>query len=501
MKPSLFETAFFVPLIMIKFRSYILLLLTFLIVDKIDAQIDHLRTIDVSKSRDAVQLDRSGVEFVEIFCENFANGFDGNNGYGEWFVEDNGGNEIWQEGASGGPSGPLAGSFGPINSPSSENGYALFDADLFNDPSDPQLVSGSITSPSIDMSEMGTVIVDFYQSYLYCCVTESPFKLEVSINNGTEWTVFEAHGDFPEVTNEPSPNNMFTSVDISCLAAGEENVKIKLSFNRQMNPNITHYFWMIDDLCIHENPNEYDVSVLRNTNADLAVDWEFYETLYNQFPDSEPNGGLLVGTILSNDGVNDVEGANLIIDIWNEDQSELLWTVEEEFDLLANVNNLNCPHPLYDTLYVSTGWNPEGESEYWIESTVELNDVPDSSPDNNSVERDIFVNEDFYSSAKGPFPNEVRPDFDEDSGLYENIGFGYFFRPNQEGELVGVDVNFGFNTDFGTEFVLRVMGSNDELVPLDEMPVYTETEFYVEEYMLPDGLSEHFVTLYLDECF
>ena len=83
-----------------------------------------------------------------LFYEDFANGFDGNNGIGGWTVEDTGEGLIWQhvdvagngyyaDGSASGvqpPAGEFSTNIASLNSTTADNGWMVFDCDYFNTP-------------------------------------------------------------------------------------------------------------------------------------------------------------------------------------------------------------------------------------------------------------------------------------------------------------------------------------------------------------------------------
>ncbi|MBL7943024.1 MAG: hypothetical protein JNM00_09675, partial [Flavobacteriales bacterium] len=50
----------------------------------------------------------------EFFCEDFANGFDGNNPYGAWTFEDSGDNTIWMMADANSPAGEFSTNLDPM---------------------------------------------------------------------------------------------------------------------------------------------------------------------------------------------------------------------------------------------------------------------------------------------------------------------------------------------------------------------------------------------------
>lgn len=126
-----------------------------------------------------------------------------------------------------------------LTSTSAANGWVIFDCDLFkvseiaaNNPAED--VSGYLTSPVIDFSSMSSVIFEFQQAFRYCCFDALPIFVEVT-NDGTNWVVFNGAPGFTGGANDASANPLVTALDISGVAAGESNVRIR--FGWQANGN------------------------------------------------------------------------------------------------------------------------------------------------------------------------------------------------------------------------------------------------------------------------
>jgi len=74
----------------------------------------------------------------------------------------------------------------------------------------------------------------------------------VSIDGGTNWTVFPANGSFNPSANSLSANPLNTRVDISCAAAGQSSVLVRWGYNTAAAAGYSHYFWGIDDIEIFD---------------------------------------------------------------------------------------------------------------------------------------------------------------------------------------------------------------------------------------------------------
>ena len=227
-----------------------------------------------------------------LFYEDFANGFEGNNGIGAWTSEDTGEGLIWQavdaagngyyaDGSASGvqpPAGEYSTNIGSINSTTADNGWMVFDCDYFNTPISEgyENTEGWITSPSLDFTDVGSVVITWEQYFRYCCYPYAPIYLEVSNDGGLTWTTFDAHGTFIESANQASANVLTTSVDISCVAANNADVQVRFSYLQapETGDAYSHYYWGIDDVTISENPVANDLSTVQLTNGDV---WNVFE--------------------------------------------------------------------------------------------------------------------------------------------------------------------------------------------------------------------------------
>jgi hypothetical protein len=124
-----------------------------------------------------------------FFYEDFANGFAGNNGFGEWTFEDSGNNTIWMVADANSPAGEWSTTAAQLNSTTANNGWMIFDCDMYNTQfaganegqinGDEQYVDveGWLVSPVMDMTLLSSVIVDWEQYFRYCCFSFAPFFL------------------------------------------------------------------------------------------------------------------------------------------------------------------------------------------------------------------------------------------------------------------------------------------------------------------------------------
>ena len=71
---------------------------------------------------------------TDFFYEDFSNGLDGATAYGAWTTEDTGTSDIWMMADANSPGGEFSNAATRLASESAENGWVIFDCDLYNTP-------------------------------------------------------------------------------------------------------------------------------------------------------------------------------------------------------------------------------------------------------------------------------------------------------------------------------------------------------------------------------
>lgn len=405
----------------------------------------------------------------QFFCEDFSNGFDGNNPFGAWTIEDSGDNSIWMMATASSPAGEFSSNLDPLESPTADNGWVIFDCDLFNTPiSDGyEDVTGWLYAPVLDCSALNSVIVEYYQYFRYCCFSTSPLTLEVSTNGGTDWTIFPGHGDFVQSTNTLSANPLLTVVDISCVASGEEEVQLRWGFNSAVATGYSHYFWGLDDICVYENPAVNDLEIVQVMNGDIFNIWEYRVTPIEQAI-AEVDGGMVAGAIFRNIGSATQESTVVTWEILDSDGSTVLATIETDpFEYNSSPDALTCPNNLRDTLYVNTGWVPDGVGNYFVRATISSENA-DETEENNTLVHDIVYTDSpsvYGHDDENALDIEVGPRESEDNpGFFDQTGYACFYTfPNAASEAFGLSVQFGPSSEEPCEFVAGVFQVTDNL--------------------------------------
>ena len=445
---------------------------------RIGSQHDFNSALRPASEREIARANANGQENLNLqrgaggdfFCEDFANGIDGNNPFGAWTIEDSGNNTIWMEATANSPAGEFSTNIAALNSPTGDNGWMIFDCDFYNTPIADGFedVTGWLYTPVIDMTAIDAPIVEWYQYFRYCCFPGSPLTLEVTNDGGSTWVVFDAHGIFIEAANEASANPLQTRVDISCVAANQAAVQVRFGYNSAGNTGYSHYYWGIDDVCIYDNTVNDDLEVLQIANGDIFNWWEYRTTPFEQRI-LTADDGLIAGTVFQNNGKNDQTNCVITIDILDDQMSVVHTISSAPFDVPANANAPTCPHQKSDTLYIATDWEPTGPGMFYLRSTI-TSDAVDEDDTNDSLEKwfaysdDVYGHEDVAALNGELFPRES--DLSQPGlTLYDPTGYGcYYHVPNEGSTAYGLTIHFGPGGDQGNEFEARLyQGAGDNI--------------------------------------
>ena len=441
-----------------------------------------------------------------LFYEDFANGFEGNNGIGAWTAEDTGEGMIWQavdeagngyyaDGTASGvqpPAGEYSTNIASMNSTTADNGWMVFDCDYFNTPISEgfENTEGWITSPTLDFSAVGSVVITWEQYFRYCCYPYAPIYLQVSNDGGATWTTFDAHGSFIESANTASANVLTTSVDISCAAAYSAEVQVRFSYLQapETGDAYSHYYWGIDDVTISENPVANDLAVVQVTNGDVYNVFEYRVTPLEQaIP--EADGGLLAGVLYRNNGNADQDETTVTVKIYDEGGTELSSTTTELGTVNSFANAANCPANSQDTVYVATGWTPTATGNYILEATIASANEDESSDDNTMSKVIVYTDDEYGHDDESTLDVEFTPRDSDIEGLFNPCGYGNYFHMHNAGSMAyGVTVRFGPSCGGGDlEFETRLY-TYDGALGLTDSPFET-TYWTYDDAWTPSGVD------------
>ena len=153
---------------------------------------------------------------------------------------------------------------GPIQSPTAQNGFMIFDSDYYDNlgvaggfgtgqyPSNPNGHIGKLTTESIDLSNYPAVSLlfnSFYREYTGIA------KVAFSIDGGVTFTdEMEVHPDI-DVNDATTPDYQ-VMLNIPPNIAGQPSVHIQFIYDGTVlyNNYYGYYFWCIDDIQLIETP-------------------------------------------------------------------------------------------------------------------------------------------------------------------------------------------------------------------------------------------------------
>ena len=436
----------------------------------------------------------------EVFVETFANGLAGTSGNGAWTVNDNQDGTLWisvgangqgqyQDGTPTGsshPGGVYSTNIGALESTTASDGWMIFDNDFWHDgaitANNPAVnTEGSLTSPTLDLSNNGSVIVTWESYFRYCCFPYSPLFLEVGVTEDdvTTWTTFDAHGDFIESANEASANPLTVSVDVSCVAAYKEAVQLRFAYRQapETGDGYTHYYWGIDDVVVSSNNVANDVEITQVTNGDVFGVWEYRLTPFEQAIGAG-DGGLIAGVMYKNAGTDTQYGVDVLVEILDADSLPIFSTTATIDTLWSYAEAPTCPANSQDTLYVQTGWEPTATGDYSVRITMTTDD--DATPLNNVLAKDIVYTSDVYGhDDEDMLDAELGPSESEDiAGFFDPTGYGSFYHcPNPGSVAYGVAVKFGPNTGLNVSGDVEPFEFTTRLYTMDGSATITDSDF------------------------
>lgn len=435
-----------------------------------------------------------------VFTEDFANGFDGNNELGQPWIAAGPNADLWRHDFEGSQDGfsEATGTNIPLESTTADNGFMLFAAaeynePIFNETGSYETLSGWIESPSMDLSDLNSVLVDFEIYYRYCCFSPSPINIGVSIDGGASWINFRAYNysQFIEIAKEFSGTLQVTA-DISSVAANQSDVMIRFSYNDPPEDSYGFYFVGVDDVSVYENPNANNLAVLQVMNGDVDSLWEL-----KNYP-LEQSAEIYLGAVYGNYGSELQTGVTVTWDIMSGEGVLSTTSVDlgdvpttrfdENGTLVQNI----------DTAWVNSGYTINSIGDYTIRTTINSNE-DEEVIENAVLNKTIKVTPDLMShddldlidTEIGPRHADVGDNF-----LFEEIGFGTrYFVYNPGSTAYGVQVIFGDSTTPGMEAYIEFYEVPDPVnginVPeFDNMPtdVALTEAFYVineEDFNVP----------------
>jgi hypothetical protein len=133
-----------------------------------------------------------------------------------------------------------------INTTTGANGFAIFDSDHYGN--DAITENADLITPAINCTAL--TVVKLYFEHYYYAYSNSTATLSVSGDNGSTWSVIQTW------TTTSTANAEVASYDISAIAAGQPQVKIKWNFAGNYS-----WYWAVDDVKVFE-PEANDLALV-----------------------------------------------------------------------------------------------------------------------------------------------------------------------------------------------------------------------------------------------
>ncbi len=160
-------------------------------------------------------------------------------------------NQVWEWTPDGtGRPGPHWGKRKAINSNTGPGAY-IFNSDLFYSAASPGAHDASAVMPALDCTGQPAVYLSFQQYYRNLSSTTT---VEVSIDGGMSWTAFPVNAAVPPQQESFNGERIF--LDLTSIAAGEPNVRIRFRFEGRL------FFWIIDDIFVTNDLPAVDIGIL-----------------------------------------------------------------------------------------------------------------------------------------------------------------------------------------------------------------------------------------------
>lgn len=296
---------------------------------------------------------------------------------GEWVVSGPNGN-VWKHTFSGTNGCWSAGIPNPSFATAAD-GYLIFDADsanCANPNSNPPAfnataLTGSITSPAIDLSGVSDVLLEFSSATRWCC-QDAPLFVSVSGDGGQTWSANMPVTAPALNTNQQAATRQF---NVSSIIGNASQAHIRFSWT-----NGIAYYWAVDDIRL-VLPEEHSLLLDFGYISHIVSSEE-----YGRVPSYQLLPEMLFGGMVRNFGYADQGNVQLSVDIKNPSNV----TVQTGSE---NIGILSSPDTAYIDMLLGTG--PLAEGRYTATFQVTSDNVTGGS--GTSRIRRFEVTEGMYS--------------------------------------------------------------------------------------------------------
>ena len=295
-------------------------------------------------------------------------------GYGDWIFSTDPPGGMWSENA------------GVIQSETPENGFMLLPADFYNSYPQNGVAEGAVgenpinatfTIGPIDLTNFETneLVLQFYSNYRICCYYSPSDANDLNVYMSTDGGL--TFNDLNYIEGESYEVNLekdtFSQIPLPNYDSNSADVYFKFEWIG------THYFWMIDDISVIEQP-AYD---LKMQSAWLTMEnptnIEYYSIPETQMPDE-----MLIGAEVYNYGYNDETNIllNGSIESTNSGASVLYAFLQSNA-----------------TGYIETDYfdvSMLGVGEYQFTAEI-ISSGDEATPEDNTLTREFLISENVYA--------------------------------------------------------------------------------------------------------
>jgi hypothetical protein len=292
-----------------------------------------------------------------------------------------------------GSRGTCAGAGAPIASLTQSNGFMIFDSNFWDDnvPGcgglgtgvDPAPHTAWLTTNALNFTGVSSVFITYQEQFRLFSAT---CKIQVSVNNAA-WV------DAGTNTGVVSVNPVWTTYNLTSLAANQANVRIRFQFQG------TYYQWQIDDVNIY-TPNANDLFLSNTAYTVNPTPENFYNELeYDKYPRTMLAPLNFRGTI-RNIGSNNQTGVTLRAKVINQALVEVH---------NSSSNTINLVSGQTSNLQTTTAFTPSNVVQnYTVEISANMPNA-DDNPSNNIALSDFSVTPYTYARDEGPTENFFIP--------------------------------------------------------------------------------------------
>lgn len=431
---------------------------------------------EVSRPANTMNL---GAQRDVVFSEDFANGIDGNNGFGSWEVT--GPNAaIWRWSTTG-PVGAFSAPTQRINSPTASNGFMMFNGDSANTDfnADPPVIVGApvewdaaLESPVLDLSASPFVEIVFTHRFRWCCQATSPHALQLSLDGGATWPIsYTINGVFN--ANDDNNSAQIRQNISNDIAGNASNVK----FRFQHNPTASHYHWQIDDVQIVELfPNNLTMNDGYTTQTGTGEE-------YGRMPYPQLLETILMGGTITNSGSDEQTNVVINVSVTNSAGVEVMSASRTIANLASGATDaleeaVAVPANLPDDVYTAT-------------FTVSA-DAEDNDPSDNTFLRVFEINQDIYSAdgiGNHPAGYEILSSIGTNSftDAADGLVVMNYYQMDEAADVYGIEFLTTANTQVGGYVTVSLLDTADVFLDIVTNPIAESVAYDLTEADLAAG--------------